>query len=681
MSTDTRFDLLFTPFQLGPVTAPNRFYQVPHCSGMGHERPHTLAAMRGMKAEGGWGIVNTEYCTIHESSDDAPFPIQTLWDDEDIRQHAMMTEAVHKHGSLAGVELFLGGQRMANMGSRVSPMSIESMPVLTGDPLQTKRIDARDIADIRRWHVNAAKRAITAGFDIVYIYACHHYLLHSFLNQDENTRHDAYGGSALNRVRIVREILEAVKDAVGHKCAVALRWASNAEHLEEQDEWLEMTQSLDGLPDLWDLTVNDYSIEMGSSRFVKEGALEEQIGLVRKIVRGGVVTVGRYTSPESMLRLVKSGLADFIGAARPSIADPFLPNKIKQGRFDDIRECIGCNICYAHNSRNVPIRCTQNATMGEEWRSNWHPEIITRDAPAERVLVIGAGPAGLEAARVLGARGYDVALAEKSRSAGGRVSLEAALPGLSEWARVRDWRLTQIGKMSTIELFLESTMSAADVLDFPAQHVICATGSLWRKDGRGRTRHAPVLAPNPSIIAPEEIMGGLVPMGSVAIYDDDGFYLAPALADKLRQAGCEVHFVSSAGVVAPWSDHTGDQAEIHARVLELGISCHFNKALRSFVPGKLELDCIYGGAAMSLDVANLVPVTSRAPNAELYDALAAQEHGFISLSRIGDAEAPGLIAHAVYAGHRAGRLLGQQASSTATLRDRGAGTLFTMARS
>ena len=282
MSSDARFGPLFTPFKLGPVTAPNRFYQVPHCSGMGHERPHILAAMRGVKAEGGWGIVNTEYCTIHPSSDDAPFPIQTLWDDEDIRQHAMMTDAVHKHGALAGVELFLGGQRMANLNSRLPSMSIESMPVLTGDPLQTKAVDARDIADIRKWHVDAAKRAVTAGFDIVYVYACHHYLLHSFLNSHENVRRDEYGGSPLNRVRIVREMLEAVKEAVGHKCAIALRWASNAEHPEEQSDWLEMTKSLDGLPDLWDLTVNDYSLEMGPSRFVKEGALEEQVGAIAR---------------------------------------------------------------------------------------------------------------------------------------------------------------------------------------------------------------------------------------------------------------------------------------------------------------------------------------------------------------------------------------------------------------
>ncbi|WP_374311402.1 FAD-dependent oxidoreductase [Dongia sp.] len=677
MAGDPRFDLLFTPFKIGPVTAPNRFYQVPHCSGMGHERPHILAAMRKTKAEGGWGVVNTEYCTIHPSSDDAPYPIQTLWDDDDIRQHALMTEAVHAHGSLAGVELFLGGQRMANMASRLPPMGLESLPVLTGDPLQTRALDRQDIADIRRWHVEAAKRAVTAGFDIVYVYACHHYLLHSFLNK-ENRRADEYGGSVLNRVRIVRELLAAVKDAVGHKCATALRWSSNSERAEDQDDWLEMTKSLDGLPDIWDLTVNDYSIEMGPSRFIKEGALEAQVQSIRQLVTGPIVTVGRYTSPESMLRLIKSGTADFIGAARPSIADPFLPNKIRQGRFDDIRECIGCNICYAHNSRGVPIRCTQNPTMGEEWRNNWHPEIVTRDATTERVLIIGAGPAGLEAARLLGARGYDVALAEKSREPGGRVTLESKLPGLAEWARVRDWRLGQIAKMPNVELFLESEMGAADVRAFDAAHIVCATGSAWRKDGIGRSALISMLDPaDPAIIAPEDIMRGHVPKGPVAIYDDDGYYLAAGLADRLRASGCEVHFVTSAGVVAPWMSYTGDQAATHAHLLAQGITCHFNKSPTGFAPGRLELGCVYGGSATVIDIANLVPVTSRQPNTALFEALQADGRTMQSIARIGDAEAPGIIAHAVYAGHRFARNLGRDPRAAATLRDRGAGLLLT----
>ena len=154
--------------------------------------------------------------------------------------------------------------------------------------------------------------------------------------------------------------------------------------------------SLAPLVDLFDVTVADYSQEMGGSRFVKEGSLESAHRACAKGITGKpVVSVGRFTSPETMLGQVKRGIVDLIGAARPSIADPFLPAKIAQGREDDIRECIGCNICYAHNSRGAAIRCTQNPTMGEEWRRGWHPEKIAVAKAREQVLLSARGPAGL----------------------------------------------------------------------------------------------------------------------------------------------------------------------------------------------------------------------------------------------------------------------------------------------
>lgn len=395
MARDPRYDILFEPVKIGPVTAKNRFYQVPHCTGDGWLRPRMVASLRGMKAEGGWGVVCTEYCSIHPSSDDLPYPSASLWNDSDIRANALMTDKVHEHGSLVGAELWYGGSRTANLHSREVPLDVDSLPNTNGDPYQTRAMDKADIRDLRKWHRDAALRAKAADFDIVYVYATHGYLLSHFLSAQTNNRIDEYGGSLENRVRLVREIIEDTKEAVGDKCAVAVRFSAEegggGDGVPVYGERREMFEMLGELPDLWDINIADYSLEMGVSRFVKEGALEPYMDFVKSVTTKPVVTVGRFTSPDTMASQIKRGITDFIGAARPSIADPFLPKKIEEGRLEDIRECIGCNVCYTGDGLSVPIRCTQNPTMNEEWRRGWHPEKIAPKGSDKKVLIVGAG--------------------------------------------------------------------------------------------------------------------------------------------------------------------------------------------------------------------------------------------------------------------------------------------------
>ena len=170
------FDILFQTVPIGPVVAPNRFYQVPHCNGFGHRMPRAHAAMRAMKAEGGWGVVCTEEVEIHHSSDLSPYIEGRLWSDDDIPAMQLMTEAVHAHGALAGIELVYPGLNAANLSSRTPPLGARSMSVFGGggfNPVQTRRMDKQDIRNIRRWHRAAALRAKRAGFDIIYCYAGH----------------------------------------------------------------------------------------------------------------------------------------------------------------------------------------------------------------------------------------------------------------------------------------------------------------------------------------------------------------------------------------------------------------------------------------------------------------------------------------------------------------------------
>ncbi|MGI9368425.1 MAG: FAD-dependent oxidoreductase [Ruegeria sp.] len=661
MSRDARYDILFEPINIGPVTAPNRFFQVPHCTGMGWQFPRTLAAMRKVKAQGGWGVVCTEYNSIHPSSDDLPHPYASLWDDSDVRAHSLMTEMVHEHGSLAGAELWYGGVNANNLFTRMPGMDVDSLPNTKGHPYQTRAMDKQDICDFRRWHRKAALRAKDAGFDVVYVYATHDYMLSNFLNPRVNTRSDEYGGSLTNRVRLTRELIEDTKEAVGDRCAVAIRFSADEEIGEDGQpiygERREIFEMLASLPDLWDINIANYSVEMGVSRFVKEGALEPYMHWVKSVTDKPVVTVGRFTSPDTMVSQVKRGITDFIGAARPSIADPFLPKKIEEGQLTAIRECIGCNVCYASDTIGVPIRCTQNPTIGEEWRKNWHPELILAKTSNAKVLVVGAGAAGLEAARALGARGYDVMLAEASREIGGRVVREASLPGMSEYVRVKDYREQQLIKMPNVEIFRESRLTAEDIFAVEADHVAIATGANWRNEYYDGQRYCSVAEGEvlSRVFTPDDIMDGNLPDGPTVVFDGDGYYMGSIVAEKVRAQGHTVTYVTSSDSVADWAGKTSERARIRTRMHHLGIDILPSTSINWFKGDQAELDCVYSGHKTIIPTNNIVMVTARKPNDSLFrdvlERLGEKPWPF-SITRIGDCDAPAIIAAAVYAGHR-----------------------------
>jgi len=667
------YDILFEPMQIGPVTARNRFYQVPHCTGMGHRYPHAEARMRGIKAEGGWGVVSTQEAEIHPTSDLTPANEARIWGAEDIPALRLVTDAIHEHNSLAAIQLVHNGLHSANRYSRLSPISPSACVVGSDDPVQARAMDKGDIADFRRWHKDAALRAKAAGFDIIYVYAGHDMtLLQHFLLKRHNHRTDEYGGSLHNRLRLFREVIADTKEAVGETCAVAVRLAVDEllgdGGLRHDGEAREIIEALAEEPDLWDVNLSDWSNDSQTARFSEEGFQEPYTSFVKSVTSKPVVGVGRYTSPDTMARVVKSGLLDFIGAARPSIADPFLPEKIRAGRMEDIRECIGCNICVSGDNTNVPMRCTQNPTIGEEWRKGWHPEHIPPLETRENHLIIGGGPAGLEAARALVQRGAKVTLADGRSTWGGRVTQESALPGLAAWRRVRDHRLWQLQQSAQADMYLESQLSAEDVLAFGIGHVAIATGAKWRLDGVGRQHREPLAFLQQSrIVSPDMLMeqgaDALSGNGPVVIFDDDRFYLASVLAELAITAGLKTVFVTPAPIVAPWSENTLEQVRIQKRLIELGVEIWVSSALAAMDETSLTLACGYSGKHTQIECSTLVPVTARQPVDQLWhDLMRVQstwaDAGLKTVTRVGDCYAPGLIAAACQAGHGYARAAG-----------------------
>ncbi|MEJ6810804.1 MAG: NAD(P)-binding protein, partial [Oceanospirillaceae bacterium] len=456
------YDVLFEAVKIGPVTAKNRFYQVPHCCGMGHLRPQAHAAMRGMKAQGGWAVVSTEETEIHPSSDLSPAVEQRLWDERDIPALQLMTQSVHEHGALAAIELVHNGHHSSNLYSRTPALAPSSRSLDIIYPKQARAMDKADIREFRRWHKAAAIRAKQAGFDIVYVYAGHEMSLpHHFLLPEYNQRIDEYGGSLENRLRLTKELLQDTQEAIGDSCAVAFRFAVDqmlgSDGMQAHEEGRAVVEMLADIPDLWDVNVSGWGNDSATSRFQPDSGYQtEYTKFVKQVTNKPVVGVGRLTSPDMMVSLIKQGVLDFIGAARPSIADPFLPNKIQQQRIEEIRECIGCNVCVSCDNLGVPIRCTQNPTMGEEWRRGWHPEKIAAAKTPQSVLVVGAGPAGLECALQLANRGYEVILSEASKQLGGRVISESNLKGLAIWRRVSDYRIYQLQQLGNVNIYLDS---------------------------------------------------------------------------------------------------------------------------------------------------------------------------------------------------------------------------------
>ncbi|MEM7426445.1 MAG: FAD-dependent oxidoreductase [Pseudomonadota bacterium] len=669
MPREARYDILFEPLKIGPVTAKNRFYQVPHCNGGGYRDPSAVAAMRGIKAEGGWAVINTEQAEIHHSSEITPFIELRIWDDQDLPALERITDKIHEHGALAGIELCYNGLNSPNLYSREVPLAPINMPVatFTYDPVQARAMDAEDIRNLRKWHRAAALRAKKVGFDLVYVYGAHTFgVVQHFLSRRTNQRTDEYGGSLKNRARLLKELIEDTKDAVGDTCAVPVRVLID-ECLGDEgvtnDEMRDVVGMLAELPDLWDLTHGNWPEDSGTSRFKDEAAQEDYIRGFKDLTTKPVVGVGRFTSADTMVRQIKSGLLDFIGAARPSIADPFLPKKIEQGRIEDVRECIGCNICVTGDMTGGISRCTQNPTFMEEWRKGWHPELMQKKGKSERVLIVGAGPAGLEAARALGLRGYEVALAEAGTELGGRVVKECSLPGLSAWGRVRDYRDYQLSQMGNVEIYFDSALDADQVLEFGFDHVGVATGATWRRDAIARFHLKPIPTTNDmAAYTPDDLMAGNLPTGNVVVYDDDHFYMGGVLAELLVASGADVTLLTPALQVSDWTINTLEQHFIQARLLEKGVKIVTARALSAVQDDSLETECIYTGARSELAADALVYVTSRDPNDDVWQALKARkadwaDAGISSVKVFGDAEAPAPIAWATYAGHRFAREL------------------------
>ncbi len=396
---DPRYDILFEPVKIGPVTARNRFFQVPHCNGMGYRDPSGQAYMRQVKAEGGWAVVCTEQVEIHPTSDIGPFIELRLWDDQDLPALAKISEKIHEGGALAGIELAHNGLNSPNLISRETPLAPQNLPVVSWnyDPVQARAMTKSDIADMRHWHREAVRRSLAADYDIVYVYAGHASAACTTSCPGATTTAptSTAAASRTGPACCARSSRTPARRCDG-KAAVACR-ISVDELLGDEGITRAEIEDVIGMlgehPDLWDFVLGSWEDDSVTSRFGPEAEQEPYVRGLKQLTTKPVVGVGRFTSPDTMVHQVKSGVLDFIGAARPSIADPFLPKQdrdrtprghprvhrlqhLRLRRLHDVADPLHPE---PHDGRGIPARLA----------SRTHP---AQASPTRHVLVVGAGP-------------------------------------------------------------------------------------------------------------------------------------------------------------------------------------------------------------------------------------------------------------------------------------------------
>jgi 2,4-dienoyl-CoA reductase-like NADH-dependent reductase (Old Yellow Enzyme family)/pyruvate/2-oxoglutarate dehydrogenase complex dihydrolipoamide dehydrogenase (E3) component len=680
---------LFSPLRIRNTTLPNRVIFAPVCPTWvrsPHEGIFTEQAVAYYeeRAKTGLGMIILGGHLINKDTIYTPLGFPGLWNDAQLEGLANVARVVKRHGCALSVQLLHLGLRSPTPFLKTDPardpdeynpymVAPSQVPAgeIPGGPTP-KELEEHEIEYILQCYEDAARRAISAGLDGIEFHIAHGYLPWQFLSPFYNKRTDRWGGSYENRLRFSIEAMRRIRKRIGDRPFIGYRinstsfWEGDLEIEDIKRIHADFEKELD--IDYVSVSAGVHHSWIHTPMTFDQGWEREYTRAIKTVAKKPVLLVGRVSHPGVADELLGSGDADAILLARQMIADEQWMTKAKEGRVNDIRRCVAANYCWRAVIRGSRVQCAYNPVVGRE--RVWGASAMRKVASPKRALVIGAGAAGLEYARIAAARGNHVVVYERETEVGGHVRAYGALPNRTQYGTIATWLAEQArGNGATIKTGSAITAENLDAVLAAEQpdHVVVATGARYRRDGfQGQTaKPLPGWESGRCVTWDEVALDKVGASGDVLVIDEMADVAAPLTAVKLARLGAKVRLLTKWPMIG-WE--TTAEVYLHwvlTYLYEAEVEIITDHAVKRINGSEVEIVNIYAPSKTRPIAADtIVMATARASETALYHLL--RERGR-SVEAIGCAVAPRTVYEATLEGHRAARKLGAPPLSRAAL--------------